>query len=55
MNSGGKAPQPAVGSVTVSGLLTSNSPEVGIMKRSIHIEAPVEKVFDFFKDPQYVQ
>ena len=22
------------------------------MKRSIHIEAPVEKVFDFFKDPK---
>lgn len=22
------------------------------MKRSIHIEAPVEKVFDFFKDPR---
>ncbi len=25
------------------------------MKRSIHIEAPVEKVFDFFKDPRNVQ
>ena len=25
------------------------------MKRSIHIEAPVEKVFGFFKDPRYVQ
>ena len=24
------------------------------MKRSIHIEAPVEKVFDFFKDPRNV-
>ena len=24
------------------------------MKRSIHIEAPVEKVFDFFKDPKTV-
>ncbi len=24
------------------------------MKRSIHIEAPVEKVFDFFKDPSNV-
>ena len=24
------------------------------MKRSIHIEAPVEKVFDFIKDPRYV-
>lgn len=25
------------------------------MKRSIHIEAPVEKVFDFFKDPRNMQ
>ncbi len=25
------------------------------MKRSIHIEAPVEKVFDFIKDPRYEQ
>ena len=25
------------------------------MKRSIHIEAPVEKVFDLFKDPKHVQ
>ena len=25
------------------------------MKRSIHIEAPVEKVFDFFKDPRNTQ
>lgn len=25
------------------------------MKRTIHIEAPVEKVFDFFKDPRYMQ
>jgi ligand-binding SRPBCC domain-containing protein len=25
------------------------------MKRSIHIEAPVKKVFDFFKDPRNVQ
>lgn len=24
------------------------------MKRSIHIEAPVEKVFDFFRDPRNV-
>ena len=24
------------------------------MKRSIHIEAPVEKVFDLVKDPRYV-
>ncbi len=24
------------------------------MKRSIHIEAPVEKVFDFFKDPRFM-
>ena len=25
------------------------------MKRSIHIEAPVEKVFDFFKDPRNME
>jgi hypothetical protein len=33
---------------------TRHSPEVSTMKRSIHIEAPVEKVFDFFKDPRNV-
>ena len=56
MNAGGTQPRPAaVGSATVDGLLTSYFPEVSIMKRSIHIEAPVEKVFDFCKDPRYTQ
>jgi Polyketide cyclase / dehydrase and lipid transport len=36
------------------GLLIRRSPEVSTMKRSIHIEAPVEKVFDFLKDPRNV-
>jgi uncharacterized protein YndB with AHSA1/START domain len=36
------------------GLLIRRSPEVSTMKRSIHIEAPVEKVFDCVKDPRYL-
>ena len=35
-------------------LLTRHLREVSSVKRSIHIEAPVEKVFDFVKDPRNV-
>jgi polyketide cyclase/dehydrase/lipid transport protein len=49
----GKRPRPAVvGGGTAGGLCHAIHREVSIMKRSIHIEAPVEKVFDFFKDPK---
>jgi Polyketide cyclase / dehydrase and lipid transport len=43
-----------LGGGPAGGMLTRHSREVSTMKRSIHIEAPVEKVFDFVKDPRNV-
>jgi hypothetical protein len=44
----------AVGGDMGKGLLKRHLREMSSMKRSIHIEAPVEKVFDFVKDPRNV-